>query len=592
MASAEQLITENLAIWASAVQAKSAAGRGKSNKLDLYGIKKLRELILELAVRGLLVPQDPGDEPASELLKKIAVEKDKLVKEGQIKKQKSLPPIEDGEEPFELPSSWTWLCFVELANEISTGPFGSMVHKTDYVEGGVPLINPSHMIGGQIVEESSVTVSKKKAKELSSHRLREGDVVMARRGEMGRCALVTEREKDWLCGTGSFVLRFNEKLCREFILLAFSTRWAKTHLGGESVGATMTNLNHGILKKMPFCLPPVDEQHRIVTKVDELMALCDQLGQQQEATIGDHQILVQTLLGALTSASERYGFDEAWARIADHFDTLFTTEWSIDQLKQTLLQLAVMGKLVPQDSSDESASALLKKITIEKAKLLKDGKIKKQKSMPPIEEDEKPFELPKGWKWERLENCIDAQRPTSYGVLKPGVNDPNGPLLVKSQHIRDGFVDTDIDCRITPELDEQFARTRILGGEILMNLVGASIGRCAIAPKELAGANVSRAVAVICTNDLLDRSYCLLNLRAFMTKEKIIEQSSGSAQPVLNLGNIRLFVLPIPPIQEQRSIVAKVDELMVLCEMLKESLQGVQTTQLHLADVIGAGAFS
>ncbi len=188
-----------------------------------------------------------------------------------------LPEIEKDEKPFELPTGWEYVRFSDISNEIATGPFGSMIHKRDYLEGGVPLINPSHMINSKIVEDTSITVNKDKAEELASYKLFENDIVMARRGEKGRCALVTKREKNWLCGTGSFVLRFNEALSREYILLLFKTQWVRDYLGGNSIGTTMTNLNHGILNKLPLLLPPLNEQQRIVTKVDELMVLCDTL---------------------------------------------------------------------------------------------------------------------------------------------------------------------------------------------------------------------------------------------------------------------------------------------------------------------------
>ena len=152
-----------------------------------------------------------------------------------------------------------------------------MIHKQDYIDDGIPLINPSHMIDCTVVEDPSVSVSKKKCEELSSYKLLNGDIVLARRGEMGRCALVTEREDGWLCGTGSFRLRFHADIDRQFILLLFKTEEVRKYLGGKSVGTTMTNLNHGILNKLPIMLPPVTEQRRIVGKVEELMAICDNL---------------------------------------------------------------------------------------------------------------------------------------------------------------------------------------------------------------------------------------------------------------------------------------------------------------------------
>ena len=198
-------------------------------------------------------------------------------KKAKSKKQKPLPEITDEEKRFELPKGWEVVRFSEVPQEISTGPFGSMIHKRDYIEGGIPLINPSHMIDCSILEEKSVTVSLKKAEDLSAYKLREGDILMARRGELGRCALVTAREDGWLCGTGSFRLKFHIDICRAYILLLFKSDRVRNFLGGKSVGTTMTNLNHSILKMMPVPLPPLAEQHRIVAKVDELMTLCDNL---------------------------------------------------------------------------------------------------------------------------------------------------------------------------------------------------------------------------------------------------------------------------------------------------------------------------
>ena len=240
-------------------------------------IDQLKQTLLQLAVMGKLVPQDPNDEPASLLLEKIAAEKEKLIKEGKIKKQKPLPEISEAEKPFLLPSGWEYVRFLELSNEVATGPFGSMVHKSDYMLGGVPLINPSHMQNSKIIEDEKISVSIRKAQELSSYRLTTGDIVMARRGEMGRAALVTAREDGWLCGTGSFILRFNKVVFREYILLLFKTEWVCKYLGGKSIGTTMTNLNHSILNKLPLLLPPIAEQKRIVAKVDQLFAICDQL---------------------------------------------------------------------------------------------------------------------------------------------------------------------------------------------------------------------------------------------------------------------------------------------------------------------------
>ena len=222
---------------------------------------KLRKSILQQAIQGKLTERDPADEPATELLKRIHAEKERLIKEGKIKKEKPLPPITEEEMPFEIPENWEWVRFAEIINYMSTGPFGSMLHKSDYVSNGIPLVNPANIVSSRIVPSERMMVSRETAERLSSYKLQSGYIVMGRRGEMGRCAIVTDAENGWICGTGSF----------------FMEPYAKQYLGGESVGSTMNNLNHTILNRMPIPLPPLAEQQRIVNRVNELLAVCDEL---------------------------------------------------------------------------------------------------------------------------------------------------------------------------------------------------------------------------------------------------------------------------------------------------------------------------
>ena len=242
-------------------------------------IDALEQTLLQLAVRGLLVPQDPADEPASVLLQKIRAEKDRLIAAGQIKRDKPLPPVTDEEKPLELPVGWEWVRFGEYFFELCTGPFGSVIHKEDYVEGGVPLINPSHMIGGRISHDPSVSVSLEMSIQLRAYRLSPGDVVLARRGEVGRYALVTEAQDGWLCGTGSFFVKLHDSCNREFFGLVLEDPDLRRHLQGESVGSTMVNLNQRILVETSMALPPLPEQSRIVTRITQLRRLCFELRQ-------------------------------------------------------------------------------------------------------------------------------------------------------------------------------------------------------------------------------------------------------------------------------------------------------------------------
>jgi type I restriction enzyme S subunit len=279
-------------------------------------IKQLRQTILNLAVRGKLVEQDPEDEPAEELLAGVAEEKvRKSSRESRIAGG-LLPNDRNYVQPFSLQASWEWTTLEDYALDVSTGPFGSMLHQSDYIVGGVPVVNPSHMVGGRICSDPKVTVSPGMAEQLESYKLAAGDIVMARRGEVGRAALVTEEEEGWLCGTGSFIVRFIPEILRAYVLLFLSTDLARGYLISNAIGTTMTNLNHGILKKTPIPLPPLAEQHRIVAKVDELMALCDQLEQQLSQADQQRRRLLEAVLAEALGGRLPTGQEESHAAIA------------------------------------------------------------------------------------------------------------------------------------------------------------------------------------------------------------------------------------------------------------------------------------
>lgn len=316
------------------------------------GVTRLRELILALAVQGKVVQQDPGDEPASELLRRIRSERTALIAARSIKQGKPSEPISPEEEPCTLPRGWAWVRFGDLIHELCTGPFGSLIHKEDYVSGGVPLINPSHMIDGRIEHDPAVSVSASMASQLSAYRLSAGDVLLARRGEMGRYALVTEREAGWLCGTGSFFLKLSEAYDRRFFGLTLEDPRLRRHLLGESVGATMTNLNQRILLDVVVAVAPLAEQARIVARVDELMRLCDALETMGRLEAEQHARLLGALLGTLTDSSTPEELAANWQRVADHFDLLLDRPEAVDALEQVILQLGLRGVLLPSPSLD------------------------------------------------------------------------------------------------------------------------------------------------------------------------------------------------------------------------------------------------
>lgn len=257
----------------------------------------LRKSILTLAVQGKLVEQDTKDESAEKLLKNIELERLAAVKKKRIRAMKVLHPIEENEIRFRLQPGWAYARIVELVMEIQTGPFGSSLHKSDYEVGGTPVINPASLKDGRIIPIETMAISSEKLSQLGTFRLDEGDIVLARRGEMGRCAVVTSTENGWLCGTGSLVLRMPSNMYSPFLALLIGAPESRQYLGGASVGATMQNLNQSILARMPIAIPPLAEQKRIVAKVDELMALVDEL----ETQLADSRATAKNLLEALVA---------------------------------------------------------------------------------------------------------------------------------------------------------------------------------------------------------------------------------------------------------------------------------------------------
>ncbi len=583
----ETLVTDHLDLWTAALKRKSTAGRGSSSKVELYGIKKLRELILELAVRGLLVPQDPNDEPASELLRKIAAEKARLVKEGKIRKDKPLPVIDEKETPFTLPSNWTFARWGEIAEWAIGSGFPTEAQGENDQEILFSKVSDMNLLGNEKYIVTTVnSISRKTAEKIKAKAHPPGTVVFPKIGGAiatnKRRILVRETAIDNNC----LGLIPGDGITTDYLYLLLSSVDLSAYQSGTSVPA----LSQGNLELIIAGLPPLSEQHRIVSKVDELMALCDQLEQETDASLGAHQTLVETLLSALTSAADHAQFASAWQRIAGHFDTLFTTEESIAQLKQTLLQLAVMGKLVPQDPNDEPASELLKKIAAEKAKLVKEGKIKKEKPLPLVGEDETLFSLPLGWAWCRLENvslhseagwspkCEEVPRVGScWGVLKVsavtwGVFNPAENKALPAN------LDAAPDCEVKPG---DFLISRANTAE----LVARSVVVQNDAPPRLM---MSDKIIRFSFSKEVCAAYLSLFNNSSGSRKYYLRVAGGTSSSMKNVSRLQIqsLAVALPPLAEQHRIVAKVDELMALCDQLKSRLSDAQTTQLHLADAL------
>jgi type I restriction enzyme S subunit len=596
MSHLDTLITDHLDLWSAAVRPKSSAGRGSNSKLELTGIKKLRELILELAVRGKLVPQDPRDEPASVLLERIAAEKARLVKDGKIKKPKALPQVSEQDKPFELPKGWVITRLGEIGIWATGNGFPTNEQGLEDLEIFFCKVSDMNLDGNErFILKTMNTVSEDTARRIKLNLHKAGTVIFPKIGG----AIATNKRRIISKATAIDnnclgITPYSEVASDYLFLLLTSIDMTK-----YQVGTSVPALSQGTLELIPIGIPSIDEQHRIVDKVDELMALCDQLELRSESQLAAHQTLVETLLGtllqpaaaaegSLTDSGDADELAQNWARLSTHFDTLFTTEASIDALKQTILQLAVMGKLVPQDPSDEPASVLLERIAAEKAQLIKEKKIKKEKNIVDFEGlNDLKKQLPNSWEWIRLADTADLVRggsprpagdPRFYGGNIPFLK--VGDITRKKSKFVEGFNSTITEAGLH--------KTRLIETRtVLLSNSGATLGIPAICTF-LATFNDGVAAFVEQSKFIFDE-YLYLYLST-ISKWFLDIASRGQGQPNLNTDIIKATWFALPPLEEQYRIVAKVDELMALCEQLKSRLQTSQQTQLALAESLVEGA--
>lgn len=575
MSAVQQLLTDHIDIWTAAeTEKKSGRGRGAANAGSVYGIRKLRELILELAVRGKLVPQDADDEPASELLKRIQAEKAKLIADGKIKKGKALAAIAKDGKPFELPNGWEWVRIGQIGHD-----WGQKIPDADFTYIEVSAINST-----QGTVSSPELVRPENAPSRARKLVKQGTVIYStvRPYLLNVAVIEDDFSPEPIASTAFAIVHPFCFMPPRYFLCYFRSPVFVRYVESVQMGIAYPAINDGQFFSGLIPLPPIEEQHRIVAKVDELMALCDQLENQHSNAAAAHATLVSYLLGTLTQSQSAEDFSANWQRIAAHFDTLFTTDTSIAALKQTLLQLAVMGKLVPQNANDEPASELLKRIQAEKARLIAEGKIKKDKPLPPIADDEKPFELPKNWAWVRLGHMAEIERGGSPRPIKSFItNEPDGLNWIK-------IGDTDQGGKYITTTDEKIrkeglSKTRMVypGDFLLTNSM--SFGRPYITKIE---GCIHDGWLRISPPDVLNKDFLYSLLSSPYVRKMFVASAAGAVVQNLNSEKARDLLISVPPLAEQHRIVAKVDELMALCDQLQSRITDASRLQQKLADAL------
>ena len=519
-------------------------------------VQRLRRFILDLAVRGKLIPQAPNDEPASELLKQIAKEKTRLVKAGENRKNRT-KPVRMIETPFALPQSWKWASIGDIfLYDAGTKREPAKLNKSEWLL----ELEDVEKDTGRLLDR--IHVSGRASKSTKSE-FRVGDILYGKLRPYLNKVLVAD--KPGYSTTEIVSLRPYLPICSPYCALALRRPDFVAYVTRLGQGTKMPRLRTEDAIIAPFPLPPLAEQHRIVAKVDELMRLCDRLeAAQAERETTKTRLTAASLVRLNTPDPDQATFREHVAFTLENIAPLTTRPEQIKALRQTILNLAVRGKLVSQNPNDETASELLQRIAKEKARLVKAGEIKRPKKFPPI--DEIPYSLPPSWHWTRIRE-ITSDR---------GQRVPEAALTyidVTSIDKKNGRV---AGTKVL-QANEAPSRARkvVQKGDVLYSCVRPYLLNVAIVdhdfdPKPIA----STAFAILNGHGLVLPRYLWIVLRSPFMAARVEEDMRGQAYPAINDTDFSILPFPLPPLPEQRRIVAKVDELMALCDRL-EGIQNV-----------------
>ena len=512
-------------------------------------IPRLRRFILDLAVRGKLVPQDPNDEPVSELLKRIEAEKVRLIKAGEIRKPKKLRNIH--ETPYPIPRFWCWTRIREI-----TSDRGQCTPKAAFTYIDVTTIDKEN---GTVADPKVLQADE--APSRARKIVRKGDVIYSCvRPYLLNVAIVSDDfDPKPIASTAFAILNGHGLVLSRYLWVVLRSSFMIACVEKDMRGQAYPAIKDADFSVLPFPLPPLAEQHRIVAKIDELMALCDQLDVELENRETTRDRLAAASLASLNT-SDPATFREHATFALDNLYSFTTRPDQIKALRQTILDLAVRGRLVPQNPNDEPASELLKRIVVEKARLVKIGEIRKQAPFQPLDPSEVPFDLPRSWDW------VPATYP-SYIVSDKGkkirtkdiVGSGKFPVVDQGKvfirgyhndgdkviHIKDPIILFGDHTRETKLIDFDF-------------IVGAD------------GVKLLQPISIYTPYYFIALQWLPLDNRGYGRHFKLLKAS----------------FIPLPPLAEQHRIVAKVDELMALCERLEASLAIGDNTRRRLLDAL------
>lgn len=489
----------------------------KTNTLD-FDAKALREKILNLAIRGKLVKQDSNDEPATVLLEKIKLEKQKLIKEKKIRKSKSLKAITNKEKPFDIPDSWEWVKFGEIV-QFSLGKTPSRGMTEYWNNGTIPWVSIGDIKNEKYLKETKEKISESALEDKFKNELVPANtLLMSFKLSIGKvCILkVPAVHNEAIISIHPFIN--TNYITRDYLYYVLPLI---SNMGEFTPAIKGKTLNKTLLQELKIPLPPLEEQSRIAAKIAQLFAL----------------------LRKVESSTQQYA----------KLQTL---------LKSKVLDLAMRGKLVKQDPNDEPASVLLEKIKAEKEQLIKEKKIKKSKPLPPISDEEKPFEIPDSWEWVRLGEVVE---------IKGGKRIPKGKKLsdqklycpyIRVADMSDNSVQIESLKYVDKEIYDQIQNYTITSNDLYFSIAG-TIGKVGTIPQSLSGALLTENAAKI-TPYQINLDYLVQLLKSSIVIEQHNRILSKVAQPKLSLIKLKYTFIPLPPLKEQNRIIERIkllDEL-------------------------------
>lgn len=487
--------------------------------------EQLKASILQYAIQGKLVEQRPEEGTGEELYQQIQAEKQRLIKAGKIKKEKALPEITEDEIPFDIPKTWCWIRLGELIRVIG----GVSYKKGDVVKNGIRILRGGNIQSMKVLTDEDDVFLPHEYRD-DEKQVKIGDIlIVASTGSKAVIGKAGYVDREMPCTTiGAFL-----RICRpiyfetvEYLRCLFDSDFYRKHIRDLSQGTNINNVKESYITEFVIPFPPLTEQKRIVAKIEEVLPYVD--------------------------------------RYADAYEKLeqFNAKFPED-MKKSILQYAIQGKLAEQRPEEGTGEELYRQIQTEKQRLIKEGKIKKEKPLPKITEDELPFDIPESWKWCRLSDVIDVRDGTHDSPKYVPVGIP----LVTSKNLVNGVIDYGNVKYITQEdADKINVRSMVDDDDILFAMIG-SIGNPVLVKKDREFCIKNMALFKRFANTDISMRYVYWFL--FYAQYKLKKEASGGVQSFISLSRFREYLIPLPPVAEQNRIVAKLEEILPLCERLK-----------------------